>query len=85
MSIMTIKIAIILLPYPYFPAINDYINGFKIPPEDSAAISEKIDFLIGNPDIYENISANGIKTSEKFNFLTFSNTLIKYLNGLQNS
>lgn len=62
--------------------IEDNKNGLKVPTGDALTIAQKIDFLIENPKVYQEISGNGLKTCKQFNSNSFKAALIDALNKL---
>ena len=46
--------------------VSDGINGYLVKIDDSDSLAEKIEYLINNPDIMKDMSAEGIKMSKKY-------------------
>ena len=62
--------------------IQDGVNGFVVPIRNAVAIKNKIDQLIGQPDLVAIIGANGYTTAQNLNWPTFRKNLVAHLNKL---
>jgi len=63
--------------------IEERKSGLKIPPENSSAIAEKIDFLIDNPEIYRQLSHKTVNFSKQFDMMLFKNKIFEILRDLE--
>lgn len=58
--------------------VNDEESGYLVPERDIAALAEKLDFLISNPEIWEKLGGKGRKHIEdNYNVLTQTQKLEK--------
>ena len=46
--------------------VKDGQNGFIVPPRDPGALSEKVNFILGNPDIQQKFSEESRRKAESF-------------------
>lgn len=55
--------------------LKDGEIGFQVSPKHPAAIAEKIDYFIENPDVYETFSANALEYVKQFDLETYKETV----------
>jgi glycosyltransferase involved in cell wall biosynthesis len=66
------------------PAYSDFFsqprNGYLVSSPSSKAISEKVEYLLDNPDVVSNISENNRLDAKEYSWDSVSNEMVSLLN-----
>jgi glycosyltransferase involved in cell wall biosynthesis len=65
-----------------FDIIKDGENGFVVPIRDVLAIKERLQLLINQPELVEQIGFKGFQTAKDLNWVAFRTQLVAYLKQL---